>query len=298
MISKALWLALFFISSAGALAHSHHSHAPATASTIDPVDRLVDLAHRAQSRHDFDHALALLDKALAQRPVNDNAWLLAASIHLVKGDAPSARHACQRLRQVPALVSITCRAQVAIAMGDADRASRQLTAVLENAKSSAARDDWLAWAYSVAGDAMRDRDDAQSKRHYRQSLMLSDNPQVRAALADVLLNNDQTNEALRVLAGHADVSLALQVRQLIAQRGLGQMTPTVAAQLHKQFQRWIKERNWEHVREMARFYLDVQPDIEQARTLATINIGIQREREDQRLVERTRAQREEFAAVR
>ena len=54
---------------------------------------------------------------------------------------------------------------------------------------------------------------------------------------------------------------------------------------------WIAAEDWLHAREMARFYLDVVERPALARQLAEVNIKLQREPEDIRLFERTRATR-------
>ena len=86
---------------------------PALADRADDPQLLVEAATVAQSLHRFDTALALVDQALSFARNNDQAWLLSASIHLVRGDVGAAEHACRELRYVPLLVAITCRARVA-----------------------------------------------------------------------------------------------------------------------------------------------------------------------------------------
>ena len=87
--------------------------------TLDSAgpEQLVDAAMVAQSRHDFDTAITLVDKALAVTPNNDQAWLLRAAMLLVQGRNEEAGQSCRALRQVPVLVAITCRARVMIAGG-------------------------------------------------------------------------------------------------------------------------------------------------------------------------------------
>ena len=70
---------------------------------------------------------------------------------------------------------------------------------------------------------------------------------------------------------------------------LNQLQPLqpIIAKTEQEFERWMAAEDWLHAREMTRFYLDVvsRPDV--ARRLALVNITLQREPEDLRLLERT-----------
>lgn len=275
---------------AGAAAHDGHTHVGSGAAQntdADPVERLIDIARRAQARHDFDHALTLIRRAVEMRPVNDDAWLLAASIHLVQGDQNAAEHACRRLRQVPAFVKMTCSARVLIARDRAAAALRLLQAFTSTIEPGRPTSAWFAWAYSVAGDAARVVRPSSAIEYYRGSLELQENTQVRAALTDVLLLLNDTGQAEQVLAVGGD-ALALRLRRLILAQRSGQQdafSKQIAA-MDKQFQAWIANNNWQHAREMTRFYLDVLPRPALARRLSQINQQIQKEPEDLLLVAR------------
>ena len=82
---------------------------------------LINAAMVAQARHEFSRATDLTQRALAIRPNDNQAWLLLASIHLVRGQRAAADAACQRLRNVPLLVTMTCQARVDLAGDDVGR---------------------------------------------------------------------------------------------------------------------------------------------------------------------------------
>ena len=251
------------------------------------VSILIDAATVAQARHDFDAALALIDRALTAQPGFDQAWLLRASIQLVRGDADHAQAACDRLRSVPVFVAVTCRARVGITRGDQANALRMLEAMLTRVDSESANQEALAWTLSVAGDAAAAVDHESAIGYYEQSLEIVESSQVRAALVDVLLTTDRVAAARGVLeSGHN--ALPLAVRRLIVAVRLGE-TDLVAddiARTDHEFRHWIAANDWAHAREMARFYIDVldRPDI--AKRLARINLGMQREPEDVLLARR------------
>lgn len=247
---------------------------------------LVDAATVAQARHEFETALSLVDRALDIAPYNDQAWLLRASIQLVRGEIDQASRACRELQYSSLLVAMTCNARVAIARGDNEAALRNLTAVLA-APTVDASPEWRAWALSVAGDAAASIDADRAVSYYEQSLTLIESTQVRSALVDMLLAADRLADAKHVLEAGSH-ALPLDIRRMIVARRSGDESrgKQIAIADHE-FRHWIADKDWLHAREMARFYLDVLDRPELARRLARINLTIQREREDLRLAERT-----------
>ncbi len=261
-------------------------------STSDP-ETLVAAAFVAQSRHQFQYAASLLDRALEVNSRNDEAWLLKASIHLVTGDAGRAADACKQMHDVPALVIITCQARVAVVSGNSHTALGQLRRVLALADAQEIPTEILAWSLSVAGDLAAAAGDGQPARlFYARSLSLSERTQVRAALVDVLLEQSEYETALAAIPSTTN-ALPLVVRRLIAAKRLNRFDEVAdeSAQVANEFEKWIAGEDWLHAREMARFYLDVVDRPVRARRLANVNIDLQREPEDLRLVQRTRSPR-------
>ena len=266
---------------------------------------LIDAAVVAQARHNFDGALQLLDRALEIQPNLDQAWLLKASVHLVRGETDDAAHACRELNHSPLLVTTTCSARVAIARGDDADALRKLTAVLAAIDETRAEPDPYAWALSAAGDAATSGDAERAIAFYRRSLRIVDSAQVRAALIDVLLAENQIQAAAEALPKQRSHSLALNVRRMIVGQRLeqasarhgrgasqrpidhvGQHGRDIEAADHR-FRHWIADGDWTHAREMARFYLDVLERPALAQTIAQANLSLQQEREDLLLARRT-----------
>ena len=254
--------------------------------TNDP-HLLIEAAAVAQSRHEFDLALSLVDQSLRIDANNDQAWLLSASIHLVRGNADQAAQACNQLHNVPLLVMITCDARVSIARGNTDEPLRRLTALLDSAAGATLDEDLRAWSLSVAGDAAVTIDSEQAIALYERSLRIAESSQVRAALVDVLLTENRLEDADIVLDAGTD-ALPLAIRRMIVAKrtGHGSAGREIAAADHE-FRHWIEKGDWLHAREMARFYLDVVERPELAQRLARINLGLQREPEDLLLAHRT-----------
>jgi len=263
---------------------------PALADRVQDPAVLVEAAMVAQSRHRFDQALGLINRALTLNSDNDQAWLLLASIHLVRGNAAAAESACRQLRHVPLLVALTCHARAGFSRGDPGKAADRLNALLTIIDPASANPDWLAWSLSVAGDIATERDVDQAISYYERSLRYVESSQVRSALVDVLLNEGDLERAVEAV-GSGPPALPLTVRRMILQKRLGH-AGSIAGEIDaadQEFQRWIADEDWLHAREMARFYLDVADRPSLARRLALINLSHQREPEDLRLERRTRS---------
>jgi len=258
------------------------------------VETLMTAAFVTQSRHQFHTSRRFVEKVLSIDPRHNEAHLLLASIHLVTGETQAAKVACSALRQVPLLLPISCHARVALATNNAQSAYPKLRRllVLPNTGASVAT---LAWAQSIAGDlAAQLGDEVNALDHYRHSLGLVDQVQVRSALADVLLELEKSDEVLQMI-DHHESALPLLVRRLIALAQLKRLADSsdTLTVLDRAFSTWIQRQDWMHAREMSRFYLDVIKRPKLARFLALKNIAIQKEPEDLRLVRRT----QEFAEV-
>ena len=192
-----------------------------------------------------------------------------------------------RLRRVPAVVALTCRARVSIARGESEKALRQMTAVLTHVHEDEAGADRLAWSFSVAGDAAASLDPLRAASLYRNSLAYAESTQVRAALVDVLLRAGQIDRA-RAALDSGSGALPLAVRRMIVARREGREAELAReiAETDSRFRQWIGDEDWLHAREMARFYLDVLPRPALARRLAEHNLTLQREPEDLLLARR------------
>ncbi len=253
------------------------------------ADLLVDAALVAQARHQFGFALETARRAVELQPDYDQAWLLIAAVHLVLGEADAAQAACNRLQRTSWLLIVGCHTRVAHARGESAEIRNRITQLLEAVDRTRADGGTVAWLLSIAGDisvAVGDPD--QAIGYFEQSLAIAENTQVRAALVDTLIEAGRLDAAAGALA-EGSAALPLAVRRMIVARRSGQgvaVTANVAA-ADSAFQEWIAAEDWLHAREMARFYLDVLPRPELARRLALINVGVQREPEDLRLVRRT-----------
>jgi tetratricopeptide (TPR) repeat protein len=243
------------------------------------ADVLVLQATLQQSRHEFAASLAMLDRALAVRPQNPQALLIRATVLRVLGRYPEASAACEQFsRLVEPRLAALCIESL-----------QGLRGHLESAYSSLAQvstQGWLnsekSWLYSELGEmAVRLGRDEDAERWFQQDLRLSPTDfYVRAAYADLMLQQGRASEALALLAGEESFE-PLLLRIAIAQKqlhdpALGQSSARLLAAFAAELQRGEAV----HRREQARFLLEVldQPKLSLAAALE--NWTVQHEPDD------------------
>jgi tetratricopeptide (TPR) repeat protein len=243
------------------------------------ADVLVLQATLQQSRHEFAASLAILDQALAVRPQNPQALLIRATVLRVLGRYPEASAACERFsRLVEPRLAALCTESIRGLRGHLESAYSSLTQV--------STQGWLnsekSWLYSELGEmAVRLGRDEEAERWFQQDLRLSPTDfYVRAAYADLMLQQGRPSEALALLAGEESFE-PLLLRIAIAQKqlhdpALGQSSARLRAAFAAEMQRGEAV----HRREQARFLLEVldQPKLSLAAALE--NWTVQHEPDD------------------
>jgi hypothetical protein len=242
-----------------------------------PVEVLLLRATIEQARHDFDAALADLDRLVARAPDHQQGHLTRAVVLTVRARYAEASTSCDALADP--LVAAVCRAPIDAATGHAGAAIERLVARLSSARPSEA-----AWALSALGELLYWRGDGASGALARALALDPGDSYTRAVLADLLLDEGRPAEAARLLAGfeHDD---ALLLRLAIAEkRGAGRRAAALADELRGRFASERARGDAVHVREEARFALEIEGDATRALTLARQSWQVQREPWDARLV--------------
>jgi len=246
-----------------------------------PSPALLLRATIKQSLHDFDGALADLDRLLARAPDDAQARLTRATVRAVVGRAVEARADCDRLdRAVPALVAAACRAS-------ADASTwRALDAALAADTTSPA--GIRTWALTIAGEMAARRGDAVgADARFREALALDPNDAYLAgAYADFLIDAGRHAEAARLLDNRTRHD-ALLLRLVIAERQLPERRERYEAdraELAARFDATRRRGDSVHRREEARYALEVEDDPARALTLARANFAMQKEPADARLL--------------
>ena len=248
------------------------------AASPDPA-ALVLLATIQQSRHEFERALKTLDRSLALRHDDPQAWLTRATVLRVTGQYDEAESACTEFaRGADAVAGTICSQSVLALHGGLPAAYATLVQLPAQTMAGPER----AWRDSeLAEMATRLGDDAAAERWFNAALAGSPNDfYVLGAYADLLLRQGRPAEVLRLL--HSKDSIEpLLLRIAIAQKALRDPGLGVSrARLKAAFA--AEERRGEsiHRREQARYLLEIEARPRQALDAALLNWQVQREPDD------------------
>ena len=152
-----------------------------------------------QARHDFDGALADLDRLVARSPLDAQAHLVRAGLLVLRGQPERARVSCQALAPlVSPLTVAACLAPLDAAAGKTAAAAAALEGSLSRAPESE-----RAWGLSVLGEIRFWAGDLPAaERALRRSLALDAGDRyTRALLADVLLDAGRPADVRALLGG-------------------------------------------------------------------------------------------------
>jgi hypothetical protein len=250
-----------------------------------PIPVLLVRATLEQRRHDFARALADLDRVLARAPRHPQAWLTKATILAVQGEPARALASCARLAgTVEILVEAACAAG---AYGSGGRA-RGGYSLLQEAlrRSPGAAPDIRIWALTILAElATQWGDGAAAERHFRAAIALElRDPYLLGAYADFLLDEDRPAEVLELLAGETRIDPLLLRLSLAEQRLGAQGLEEHVALLQARFDAARRRGDSVHLREEARFTLDLLERPARAVELARANWTSQREPADARIL--------------
>jgi predicted Zn-dependent protease len=250
-----------------------------------PASILLLRATLLQSRHRFGDALRDLDRLLAADPRHAQALLTRATILRVQGRYAEAAPSCERLCDLTSdFVVVLCRESIRGLAGGLPAAAAALDAVAfaSDGESPGVR-TW--YAAERAEMAERLGDDARAWRTYQAAIAADPHdPLLRAAAADLLLRSSRPREALSI-AGEDPVADVLRLRTALAARALGAPRADLEAALADAHAAAHRRGEDVHLREEARFALEIQGDAARALALAQRNWTVQREPADALLLQ-------------
>jgi tetratricopeptide (TPR) repeat protein len=244
-----------------------------------PAEVLLLRATIEQSLHQFAAARADLDQLVARRPDDVQAHLTRAVVATVTADYAAARASCTALRGLASpLIATTCEAPLDALAGDVDGAYDRLAAALATRTQPTLR----AWALTTLAElAIQRGDDGRAAEDLRAVLRLDpDDTYARAALADV----STPAEASALLAGYEAVDTLLVRRAIAERRSGGAEAHALATMMRERFAAAAQRGDRVHLREEARFALDVDGDPARGLVLAQQNWAVQKELADARLL--------------
>jgi predicted Zn-dependent protease len=250
-----------------------------------PDDVLLLRATIRQSLHRFDPALGDLDLLLANQPDNAQARFTRALVLSVRGRLDDARTECERLRPLTRrLVHAACSANVESLNGHAGEAYAALDAVLARGTDEA--NATLSYAYSVLGEAAERAgraDDAEAA--FRRALEFDvGGSYSQGALADFYLDANRPADALAVLAGRDVVDGLLLRLAIAARRTKDPKAQAYRDELGRRISAAQNRGDTVHLREEARFALEVEDRAAYALEVAKRNFAVQQEPWDVRLL--------------
>jgi hypothetical protein len=235
-----------------------------------------------QSNHDFEQALADLDRLIAAEPTNAQAILTRATVRGVRADYAPAGDDCAKLAALhPGLAAQTCAAALRGIGRDAADAYREFADIYDHLEAPTAP-ELRVWALTVLGEiAARIGASDAAEQRFRSALAIDPNDgYLLGAYADFLLDHDRPREVATLLAGQTQID-PLLLRLAIAENRIdpAEAEPHVA-DLADRFAASAARGATVHRREEARFALDLQRRPERALQLAAANWQVQREPAD------------------
>ncbi len=255
-----------------------------------PTRVLLIRAHLNQQRHAFALARADLQLALERDPRNAQAWLALSVVERVSGRLANAHKACAALLTLTeTLVSGTCLADIASLAGKAPEAFATLDRLLQ-AESVDSADHLRRWALTIQGEvAWRLGEPELALQAFEAGLALAEaNEQfdgyLLSAWADFMLEQGRAQAVDRRLEPY-DQSDALLLRRAIAAKRINHPNAgAMADTLRRRFAASQRRGDDVHLREQARFALDIDNKPSEALWLAQRNWAMQKEPADVLLV--------------
>jgi tetratricopeptide (TPR) repeat protein len=224
-----------------------------------------------QAQHQFSPAADELHRALADEPNLPDALLLLASIDEVTGDFAEAGSSCAKFAQVhPGLSAVACTASVRAVTGDAKSSYDTLADAVSHIPTLDRAQ--LLWSLTILGETAIQLDDPAASDHLKQALALdSRNVYAAAVYADYLLSRGQGDEVLRRLRGFDRID-TLYLRFVLAAQAVGDPEfPRYRDDLAARFAAARRQGDLVHLRDAARFALDIEHDNPRALKIALLN---------------------------
>jgi tetratricopeptide (TPR) repeat protein len=254
-------------------------------SRVPPDPAVLTLQATAlQYLHRFDEALQLLDRALTARTFNGQAWLTKATILQVQGHFEEARQACRPLIQISGhLVALTCLTSVTSLTGKLNASYQALHSVFVDDPRLEA--SVRVWVFDQLADmAQRLGDDAAAERYLLAALHASPGDgYTKAEYADLLLRQGRATEVLHLLRGDEQQDNLLLRLSIAARRLQVPEARRLGDEFQSRYEAARRDGDETHLREQARFLLEVRGNAGAAVELAARNWSVQREPADVRI---------------
>jgi predicted Zn-dependent protease len=182
------------------------------------------------------------------------------------------------------IVGATCAASTAALGGHSENAEPLLAKTLHEASAASPAERTWAWT-TLAEIRAHAGEDAGAADAFREALRISpDDVYARAAFADLLLDENRPGEARAQLGDPTQADALLLRAAIAAQRNHDKDAASLQENLSQRFTEARARGDDTHLREQARFALDVEHDPAQALQLAQRNFKVQQEPADARIL--------------
>lgn len=244
-------------------------------STDDADPKAWYLAARIlQHQHQFKAALQALDKVQTFAGTLTNATLLKANIQLVLSDFTAARHTClSLLGQTELLMVAACSLEIESYQGKLEDSYQQLTALLT--RYELPNDESGVWLIQLLADMAYRQNDPQTALNWLNQYTGNNKPlSFIVQWADMKLALRQSDsvmqELIKVVTQAEFKDDALLLRLALGEKQIGGGNYW-AGQMAERVTLREQRQDKFHAAELARYYLEIQPDPTKALHWAEIN---------------------------
>lgn len=264
----------------------------------DPT-ALTLAATTLQYLHRFDAALTLLNRTLAIQTFNGQAWLTKATILQVQGHFDAARQACRPLIQISGhLIALTCLTSINSLTGNLNASYLALRSVFTD---DPRLDPGIrVWILDQLADMTQRAGDEKAAEAYLLAALkvVPGDGYTKADYADLLLRERRDSEVVQLLRTDEQQDNLL-LRLAIAGTHLGSAEGSRWSDLFQaRYEAARRDGDFTHLREQARFLLEVRGKNPEALQLAEQDWQVQREPGDVRVYFAAAAATRDEAALR
>ena len=251
-----------------------------------------------QYSHNFDGALASLDKASVADPKSPDPMAWRAAIHMVQADYPKAQAECDAIKPLTTpLFSAGCTQYVRASTGELQSAFDTLNAALK--AEPTASPELVLWELTrLAEMAIRLKRFDDAEAYFQRALKLGVTDQfLLGAYADFLLMQKKPEAVITLLADWERSDILLLRLALAGKAANHKKAADWASALRDRFVEAAKRGDRLHEQEAARFELDIENNPKKALALAVNNYKLQKEARDAEVLLRTALAAQDVAAA-
>lgn len=259
-----------------------------------------------QHYHDFDQAIAVINKAIADDAINLTTQQIRFQVAMVMGEYALANEACLDIEALGQQAdALNCHAQLQAATGQVDTATVNIQNFMNN--NPTATPGQIVELLMTAGDIARRLDQhASALSYFTDALRINPGSHyLRLQYTDLLLAEARFEDAARFLATipEQQVNDEIKIYYLRALSALdspryNEITDTLTAEVMSSFQASLEREEVPPHKDMAAFYYYVEKDPDSALHHARMNWQEQKEISDTLLLYRSAIAAESLSTIR